>query len=96
MCDTHREKDHMNRRHKSGRDNDVPGDLDEGQAGQVGEHADMVVDMGSDSDMADLEPQSPALATGSSAVLWNPYYPRTKPSQLPNHMLPTPLAVSSA
>lgn len=84
MCDTHREKDRMNRRRKSGRDNDVPGDLDEGRVGQVGEHAAMAVDMGSDSDMADLdmadldmadlEPETPA-PTGSSAVFMEPLLP---------------------
>jgi hypothetical protein len=65
----------MNRRRKSGRDNDVLGDLDEEQAGQVGEHAAMAFDMGSDSDLASLEPQTPAPATESPAVFMDPLLP---------------------
>ena len=75
MCDAHREKDRMNRRRKSGHENDVPGGLDEEQAGQVEEHTAMAVDMESDSDMADLEPETPATATGSSAVFMEPLLP---------------------
>ncbi len=75
MCDTHREKDRMNRRRKSGRDNCVPGDLDEEQGGQVGEYSAMAVDMESDTEPAGLSPQTPAPATGPSAVFMEPLLP---------------------
>jgi hypothetical protein len=89
MCDTHREKDRMNRRRKSGRDNDVvPDDLDEEQAGQVEEHAAMAVDMESDSDMAGLEPQSPSPVIGSSAVFMEPLLP-------PDEAVPTTMEQQS-
>jgi hypothetical protein len=88
MCETHREKDRLNRRRQSGRDNDVPGDLDEEQAGQVGEHAAMAVDMESDSDPADLEPQTPAPATGPSAVFMAPLLP-------PDEAVPTTIQQQS-
>lgn len=78
----------MNRRRKSGRDNDVPGDLDEEQAGQVDEHAAMVVDMGSDSDMTGLEPQTLSPATGSSAVFMEPLLP-------PDEAVPTTIQQQS-
>jgi hypothetical protein len=77
----------MNRRRKSGRDNDVPGDLDEEQAGQVDEHAAMVVDMESDSDMTGLEPQSLSPATGS-AVFMEPLLP-------PDEAVPTTIQQQS-
>jgi len=88
MCDTHREKDRMNRRRKSGRDNDVPGDLDEEQTAQVGEHAAMAVDMGSDGDPAGLEPQTPASAIDSSAVFMEPLLP-------PDETVPTTIQQQS-
>lgn len=80
----------MNRRRnlKFGRDNDVPGDLDEEQAGQVGEHAAMAVDIGSDSDSAGLEPQTPAPATGPSSVFIEPLLP-------PDEAVPTTIQQQS-
>ena len=65
----------MNRRRKSSRDNDIPCDLDEEQAGQVGEHAAMALDMESDSDPAGLEPLTPASASESPAVFMEPLLP---------------------
>jgi hypothetical protein len=78
----------MNRRRQSGRDDDVPGDLDEEQAGQVGENAAMAVDMGSDSDPAGLEPETPAPATGSSTVFMEPLLP-------PDEAVPTTIQQQS-
>jgi hypothetical protein len=75
MCDSHREKDRLNRRRKSDCNNDVPGDLEDEQADQVGEHAAMAVDMGSDSDPAGLEPQTPVPANESSTVFMEPLLP---------------------
>ena len=78
----------MNRRRKSGRDNDVPGDLDEEQAGHVEEHAAMAIDMESDSDMAGLEPESPSPVIESSAVFMEPLLP-------PDEAVPTTMEQQS-
>ena len=99
MCESHREKDRLNRRrYKSGRDTDVPDDLDEEQDSQVEEHPAVAVDMESDSDPADLEPQTPVLAspvpatsvpaTGSSAVFMEPLLP-------PGEVVPTTMQQQS-
>ena len=62
----------MNRRRKSGC---ATGDLDEEQADQVGEHSMMAVDMGSDSEAADLAPDTPAPATESPVIFMEPLLP---------------------
>lgn len=78
----------MNRRRKYGHDNDVPGDFDEEQAGQVGEQVAMAVDIGSDSDSAGLDPQTPAPASGSSSVFMEPLLP-------PDEVVPTTIQQQS-
>jgi hypothetical protein len=62
----------MNRRRKSGC---ATGDLDEEQADQVGEHSMMAVDMGSESEAADLAPDTPAPATESPVIFMEPLLP---------------------
>ena len=86
MCDSHREKDRLNRRRKYGH-TDVAGDLDEEQASQVEEHAALAVDIGSDADPAGLE-QTPAPAAGPSAVFMEPLLP-------PDEAVPTTIQQQS-
>jgi hypothetical protein len=88
MCDTHREKDRMNRRRKSGRDKCVTGDLDEEQACQVGEHSVMDVDMGSDGEPAGLAPETPPPDTESPVIFMEPLLP-------PDEALPTTMLQQS-
>lgn len=75
MCETHREKDRMNRRRKSGRGQSVPGDLDEELPGQVDEHSAVAVDMGPDGEAADLMLDSPASAAEPSVIFMEPLIP---------------------
>ena len=62
----------MNRKRKSGC---AAGDLDEEQAGQVGEHSIMAVDMGPDSEAADLAPDTSAPAIESPVIFMEPLLP---------------------
>lgn len=73
----------MNRRRKSGRDQSVPGDLDEESGGQVGEHSAMAMDIGPSSEETDLMLETPPAAE-PSVIFMEPLLP-------PEDALPTPM-----
>jgi len=79
----------MNRRRKSGRDQSVPGDLGEEQAGQVGEDSVVAqaVDMGPDGEPANLMPETPTSAAEPSGIFMDPLLP-------PEEALPTTMVQS--
>ncbi|KAI9510191.1 hypothetical protein F5148DRAFT_622731 [Russula earlei] len=80
MCETHREKDRMHRRRKSGRDKSVTGDLDEDQASQVGENSVTCADIVSDDEPASLTPETPTSAADPQIVFLDPLIP---PDEVP-------------
>lgn len=82
MCETHREKDRINRRRKSGREKDAVGDLDEDQ---VGEHSVITADMGSDSEPPGLVSETPAPSTEPPTIFMDPLLPpeETSPDTMP-------------
>ena len=84
MCETHREKDRMNRRRKSGRDQSVPGDLDEESSGQMGEHSVVDIDMGPGDEETNL-----MLETAEPSVIF------MEPLLPPEETLPTPMLQQS-
>jgi len=74
MCETHREKDRMNRRRKSGRDQSAPGDLDEEPGGQVGEQSVMAIDLGPGDEETNLMLET-APAAEPSVIFMDPLLP---------------------
>lgn len=87
MCETHREKDRMNRRRKSGRDQSVPEDLDEESGGQVGEYSVMAIDLGPGGEETNLMLET-APAAEPSVIFMEPLLP-------PEETLPTPMLEQS-
>lgn len=87
MCETHREKDRMNRRRKSGRDPSVPGDLDEESGGQVDDHSMMAMDIGPADEETDLMLET-APTTEPSVIFMDPLLP-------PEESLATPMLQQS-
>ncbi|KAH9017125.1 hypothetical protein EDB83DRAFT_2438409 [Lactarius deliciosus] len=81
MCETHREKDRMNRKRKSDRDKGFAGDVNEEVAGQVVEHANMATDVVE----SITEPSGLVLETSTPApdqpiIFMEPLLPPTLPS----------------
>ncbi|KAI0252912.1 hypothetical protein BJV78DRAFT_1281257 [Lactifluus subvellereus] len=89
MCETHREKDRMNRRRKSDRDKGISGDVDNGAAGQAGGQPTPAADV-----ELDTEPDCPVL--GASAPTPDPSIIFMEPLLPPAETLPTTMLQQSA
>ncbi|KAF8260768.1 hypothetical protein EI94DRAFT_875467 [Lactarius quietus] len=88
MCETHREKDRMNRKRKSDRDKGIAGDVGDEVAGQIIEHASMdadVVESITEPSSLALETPTPAHAPDPPIIFMEPLLPPTE--TLPTMML---------
>ncbi|KAI9444191.1 hypothetical protein H4582DRAFT_1069488 [Lactarius indigo] len=80
MCETHREKDRMNRKRKSDRDKGFPSDVNEEVAGQVVEHANMATDVvESVTEPSSLALETPTPAPDQPIIFMEPLLPPTLP-----------------
>jgi hypothetical protein len=80
MCETHREKDRMNRKRKSDRDKGIDGDVGDEVAGQVVELASMdadVVESITESSSLGLETPTPAPGSDHPIIFMEPLLPPT-------------------
>ncbi|KAI0305269.1 hypothetical protein B0F90DRAFT_1180665 [Multifurca ochricompacta] len=75
MCETHREKDRMNRKRKSDRDKGINDDLDEAVAAQVNEHAMAPAGLESNTDPVAPVLQNPTPAPDPQIIFMEPLLP---------------------
>ncbi|KAH9059617.1 hypothetical protein EDB87DRAFT_1621960 [Lactarius vividus] len=93
MCETHREKDRMNRKRKSDRDKGLAGDVPEEVAGQVVEHANMATDVvESIAEPSSLAPETPTPTPDQPIIFMEPLLPPTLP---PTETLPSIMSQQS-